>query len=55
MLRQKKKLNEGQLHHHGLQKSAAEINPASWITWLQSINYSCLVWLKFKQLHHFGC
>jgi hypothetical protein len=30
-----------------LQEPVAEINPASQVTWLQS--------MKFKQLHHFGC
>jgi hypothetical protein len=38
-----------------LQKPVAEINPASQVMWLQSMNYSHFVWLKFKQLCHFGC
>jgi hypothetical protein len=39
----------------GLQKPVAEINPASWVTWLQSMNYGRLVRPKFKKLHRFVC
>jgi hypothetical protein len=38
-----------------LQKLVAEINPASWFLWLQSMNYSHLAWPKFKQHRQFGC
>jgi hypothetical protein len=37
-----------------LQKPVSEINPASRVTWLQSMNYSRLVRPKFKQLRRLG-
>jgi hypothetical protein len=38
-----------------LRKQVAQINPASRVTWFQSLNYSHLVQPKFKQLIRYGC
>jgi hypothetical protein len=45
--------NQSELHW--LQKPDAEIKAASQIIWLQSMNYSHLVWSEFKQLCTYGC
>jgi hypothetical protein len=50
-----KELNEGHLHRHEVTpKPAAEINPTSRITWLQSKKYFRVARPSFKQLRRFG-